>query len=109
VPLRTSARPLKPSAKKQSPLHYQQHAPRRSKKPKAHSSTVSTILDPLLSTQSNTKLIEISDKEEQQQQEEDEEDEEDKEEQEQEEDIEDDDAKEEEKEEEARSFKFKTT
>jgi TATA-binding protein-associated factor Taf7 len=101
VPLRTSARPPKPSAKKRSLSHY---APRRSKKPKAHSSTVSTIPDPLLSTQSNAELIEISDKEEEQQQQQQQQEEE-----EQEEDIEDDDAEEEEKEEEARSFKFKTT
>jgi hypothetical protein len=52
VPIHTSTHPPKPSAKKQSPSP-SQHAPRRSKKPKAHSSAVST-----------TKLIEISDKEE---------------------------------------------
>jgi len=82
VTLRTSARPPKPSAKKRSSSHYQQHAPCRSKKPKtscrskklkAHSSTVSTMLDPVLSTQSNTGLIEISDKEEEEQEEEQEE------------------------------------
>ena len=96
MPLRTSARLPKPSAKKRSPSYSQQHAPCRSKKLKAHSSTSSTLLEPLTSTRSNTKLIEISDEDKDKDQD-------------QEEDIEDDDAKEEEKEEEARSFKFKTT
>ena len=93
APTRATTRPPKPSAKKRSPPP-SLRAPRRSKKPKAHSSAVSTIPEPLLSTQSNAKLIEISDKEE-----------------EQEEDIEDDDAEEEEdeEEEEASPFKFKTT
>jgi hypothetical protein len=116
VPLRTSACPPKPSAKKRSPSYSQQYAPRRSKKPKAHSPTVSTIPEPLLSTQSNAKPIEISDKEDQDQDQEDkDQDQEDKdqdqedEDQDQEEDIEDDDAEEEEEEEEASSFKFKTT
>jgi hypothetical protein len=98
LPIRASTRPPKPSAKKRSPSP-SQHAPRRSKKPKAHSSAISTIPEPLLSTQNNAKLIEISDKEEEDEEEDNDVDEE--------EDIEDDDAEEEE--EEARLFKFKTT
>lgn len=104
MPVHASTCPPKPSAKKQSPSP-SQHAPHHSKKPKAHSSAVSTIPEPLLSTQSNAELIEISDKEEEQE-EDDNADEED---------IEDDDAEEEEEEEEkeeeedARPFKFKTT
>ena len=97
MPLRTSARLPKPSAKKRSPSYSQQHAPRRSKKPKAHSSTSSTLLE-----------ISDEDKDKDQDQEDEDQDQED-EDQDQEEDIEDDDAEEEEKEEEARSFKFKTT
>jgi hypothetical protein len=65
-----------------------------------HSSAVSTIPEPLLSTQSNAKLIEISDKEEEEEEDNNVD----------EEDIEDDDVEEEEEEEEeARPFKFKTT
>jgi hypothetical protein len=90
----TSTCPPKPSVKKRS-LSPSQHAPRCSKKPKAHSSAVSTILEPLLSTQSNTELIEISDKEEEQEEDNDID---------KEEDIEDDDTEEEEE-----PFKFKTT
>jgi hypothetical protein len=94
-------RPPKPSVKNRSPSP-SQHAPRRSKKPKAHSSAVSTIPEPLLSTQSNAELIEISDKEEEQEEDDNADEEED---------IEDDDAEEEEEEEEedARPFRFKTT
>ena len=108
VPLHTSARPPKPSAKKRSLSYSQQHAPYCSKKPKAYSSTVSTLPE-LLPTQSNTELIEISDKDQDQDQ--DQEDEDEDEDQDQEEDIEDDDAEEGEgeEEEEASSFKFKTT
>jgi hypothetical protein len=94
LPVRASTRPPKPSAKKRSLLP-SQHAPRRSKKPKAHSSAVSTLPEPLLSTQSNAELIEISDKEEEQEEDNDIDEEED---------IEDDDAEEEEE-----PFKFKTT
>jgi hypothetical protein len=97
LPVRASTRPPKPSAKKRSPSP-SQHAPRRSKKPKAHSSAVSTIPEPLLSIRSNAKLIEISDKEEEDEEEDNDVDEE--------EDIEDDTEEEEEK---ARLFKFKTT
>jgi hypothetical protein len=100
LPIRASTRPPKPSAKKRSPSP-SQHAPRRSKKPKAHSSAVSTIPEPLLSIRSNAKLIEISDKEEEEEEDNNADEEED---------IEDDDAEEEEEEEEeARLFKFKTT
>jgi hypothetical protein len=99
LPVRASTRPPKPSAKKRSPSP-SQHAPRRSKKPKDHSSAISTILEPLLSTRNNAELIEISDKEEEEEEEEDNDVDE-------EEDIKDDDAEEEE--EEARLFKFKTT
>ena len=94
LPVRASTRPPKPSAKKRS-LSPSQHAPRRSKKPKAHSSAVSTIPEPLLPTQSNAELVEISDKEEEQEEDNDFDEEED---------IEDDDAEEEEE-----PFKFKTT
>jgi hypothetical protein len=80
-----STRPPKPSAKKRSPSP-SQHAPHRSKKPKAHLSAVS---------QSNAELIEISDKEKEQE----EDNNIDKEE-----DIEDNDAEKEEE-----PFKFKTT
>jgi hypothetical protein len=99
LPIRASTRPPKPSAKKRSPSP-SQHAPRRSKKPKAHSSAVSTIPEPLLSTRSNAELIEISDEEEEQEEDDNANEEED---------IEDDDAEEEEGEEEAMPFKFKTT
>jgi hypothetical protein len=93
APTRVTTRPPKPFAKKRSPPP-SLRAPRRFKKPKTHSSAVSAILEPPLSTQSNAELIEISDKEDEEEQEDD---------------IEDDDAEEEEEEEEARSFKFKTT
>ena len=87
----------KPTTKRT--LSLSQHAPCRSKKPRAHPSTVSTILEPPLSIQSNTEPIEISDEEEEGIKDNNVRDEED---------IEDDDAEEEE-EEEARPFKFKTT
>jgi hypothetical protein len=102
APTRVTTRPPKPFAKKRSPPP-SLRAPRRFKKPKTHSSAVSAILEPPLSTQSNAELIEISDKEDEEEQEDDIEDNNTKE------DIEDDDAEEEEEEEEARSFKFKTT
>src|SRR5438045_3245790 len=114
VPVHASTCPPKPSAKKQSPSP-SQHTPHHSKKPKAYSSAVSTIPEPLLSTQSNAELIEISNKEKEQE-EDDNADEEDIEDDDaEEEDIEDDDAEEEEEEgeeeeeEDARPFKFKTT
>jgi len=96
TPTRTSTRTSKPTTKKRA-HSLSQHTPCCSKKPKAHSSAVSTILElPLLlsSTQSNARLIEISDEEDIEDNNTEEED------------IEDNNAKEKEG---ARPFKFKTT